>query len=324
MAEWQVENGIAEERAIRIDNGQVTAARIHWPGELSAGQIEEAVLVSRLKDSPRGRVKFDSAEEALVDRLPHEASEGARLRVEVTRSQLKERGRTKLAQTRPTDKAACPAPGLADVLAGNGETVRQVIRFTDGDWEEIWSEAWSGMLDFPGGSLHFSTTPAMTLVDVDGSLPPRELALAAVEPLAHAIRRFDLGGSIGIDFPTLAAKADRKAVNEAMDAALADWPHERTAMNGFGFVQIVSRLERPSLLHRIAQGRVGAATRLLLRRAEDVTDPGVLLVTCHPAVKARIKPEWLEELTRRSGREVRIVSDPALALDAGFAQTVQS
>jgi len=299
LAEWLVENGIAEERAIRIDNGQVTAARIHWPGELSAGQIEEAVLVSRLKDSPRGRVKFDSAEEALVDRLPHEASEGARLRVEVTRSQLKERGRTKLAQTRPTDKAACRAPGLADVLAGNGETVRQVIRFTDGDWEEIWSEAWSGMLDFRGGSLHFSTTPAMTLVDVDGSLPPRELALAA-------------------------AKADRKAVNEAMDAALADWPHERTAMNGFGFVQIVSRLERPSLLHRIAQGRVSAATRLLLRRAEDVTDPGVLLVTCHPAVKARIKPEWLEELTRRSGREVRIVSDPALALEAGFAQTVQS
>ena len=322
MAEWLVESGIGEERALRVENGRAIAARINWPGRLAAGQVEDAILVSRATGSSRGTARFESGEEALVNRLPRDASEGARLRLEVTRSQFSERGRTKLAQARPTDKAVRPAPTLAQSLTAASEPVKQVSLFPGGDWEEIWAEAWSGFVEFPGGSLHFSTTPAMTLVDVDGTLTPRELALAAIDPLAHAVRRFDLGGSIGIDFPTLEAKADRRAVDDALDTALSDWAHERTAMNGFGFVQIVSRLERPSLLHRIAQGRVGAATRLLLRRAEGITDPGVLLLTCHPAVKARIKPEWREELARRTGRDARIEGDPALALEAGFAQAV--
>ncbi|MBV1918111.1 MAG: ribonuclease, partial [Sphingomonadaceae bacterium] len=206
--------------------------------------------------------------------------------------------------------------------AKSGEEATVVRNFPDNHWEEIWAEAWPGLVDFAGGSLHFSTTPAMSLIDIDGSMPARDLALAAVEPLAQAIRRFDLGGSIGIDFPTLQTKADRRAVDQALDIALAEWPHERTAMNGFGFVQLVARLERPSLLHRIAQNRVGAAARLLLRRAEALSDPGKVLLTCHPGVKARLTPEWLEELARRTGREITCQSDPALALDAGFAQAI--
>ena len=41
-------------------------------------------------------------------------------------------------------------------------------------------------------------------------------------------------------------------------------------MNGFGFVQLVARLERPSLLHRAAFQRAGLAARALLRRAEQL------------------------------------------------------
>ncbi|MCB2047523.1 MAG: ribonuclease [Novosphingobium sp.] len=324
MPEWLVEQGIGEDRALCINNGRVVAARIDWPGALACGQVENAVLVSRVRGSPRGRARFASGEEALVDRLPADASEGGAIRLEVRRPSISERGRTKLAQARPTSLAPCPAPSLSEALLASGAPVKTVRHFPGHDWEEIWGEAWSGTHDFAGGSLDFSTTPAMTLVDIDGSLAPRALALAAVQPLCEAIRRFDLAGSIGIDFPTLEAKADRKAVDEALDSALGGWPHERTAMNGFGFVQIVARLERPSLLHRIGQHRVGAATRLLLRRAEEIEQPGLLLLTCHPAVKARLKPEWLDELTRRTGRQIRIESDPALAIEAGFAQALSA
>jgi hypothetical protein len=137
------------------------------------------------------------------------------------------------------------------------------------------------------------------------------------------LRLFDLGGSIGLDFPTLSDKADRKAVDAALEAALADWPHERTAMNGFGFVQIVARLEGPSLLHRFANSRVGMAARMALRRAEMVEGPGVTLLTVQPALKSMLKPEWLAELERRTGRPVRVETDPGLALEAAHAQLVQ-
>jgi hypothetical protein len=39
-------------------------------------------------------------------------------------------------------------------------------------------------------------------------------------------------------------------------------------------------------------------------------------------VETALKENWPEELTRRTGREVRIAADPALALHGAFAQAV--
>jgi hypothetical protein len=318
LAEWLVEQGIGEERALLVAGGEAMAARLHWPGELAAGQVEDAVLRHFDPARRRGTARFASGEEALADRLPANSSEGAAVRLEVTRAAMAERGRLKRAHARPTGAAPRAAPSLLETLP----EARVVRRFPAGLWEDLWAEAWSGEVSFAAGSLLFALTPAMTLVDIDGAASAAVLAHDAVAPLERAIRRFDLGGAIGIDFPSLERKDDRRAVDAALDEALRDWPHERTAMNGFGFVQLVARLERPSLLHRLALSRSGAAARLLLRRAEQVEAPGALLLTAHPAVLASLSDAWRDELARRSGREVRLAADPALALDGGFAQAV--
>ncbi|RJY08166.1 ribonuclease E/G [Aurantiacibacter aquimixticola] len=315
---WQVEHGIGEERAILYRGNRAIAARIRWPGALEAGEIAEGTLIAKPKGAQRGRARFASGEEALVDKLPRDASEGADLRFLVTRSRIGEANRVKLAHVRPTDEPLRPAPSLADSL----ESARPMRAFPAGDWEAIYSVAAEGVLRFSGGSLHFAPTPAMTVVDVDGHLPARDLAFAAIAPLAEGIALFDLGGVIGVDFPTLEAKADRKAVDAAIEDALADFDHERTAMNGFGFVQIVSRFARPSLLHLLRHDPAGAAARLLLRRAERLEGPGSVELAAHPSVLARLSEEWLAELKRRTGKELSIRPDPALAIAAPHAQLI--
>jgi ribonuclease G len=320
---WYVEEGIGEHRAVRLEGDRIAAARVEWPGELTVGLVAEAVLISRAAGSARGTARFVSGEEALVDRLPPSAGEGAPIRLEVTRPALGERGRRKLARARPTEAAPRPAPTLADRLRAEGHEVRVVRALPPQDLSELMAEAFAAEITFPGGGLQFSPTPAMLLIDVDGMLAPRALALAAVGPLAEALRRFDVGGSVGIDFPTLADKADRRAVDQALAAALADWPHERTAMNGFGFVQLVARLDRPSLLHRAAFQRTGLAARNLLSRAELLQGAGALLLTGHPALEAQMRAEWLAELASRTGREVRWEARSGLAIEAPQAQLVE-
>ncbi len=318
---WYVEEGIGEDRAICVSDGEIVAARIQWQDDLAPGHVEDAVLVSRSAGSSRGTARFANGSEVLVDKLPRDAREGAPIRLQIMRSAIGETGRLKRAQARPTDLPSAQ-PTLAQAIAAGGDAVKIVRRFPVAGWEDILADAFAREIMFEGGTLVFSPTPAMVLVDVDGTLPPRELGLAAATAITQCIRQFDLGGSVGIDFPTLEAKADRRTIDLALEDGLSDWPHERTSMNGFGFVQLVSRLSRPSLLHRATHSRSQLAARQIMRQAEGVMEPGALLLTVHPAIAERLLPEWQAELARRTGREIRLKTDPGLALEGGFAQAI--
>lgn len=325
MAEWLYEDGIGENRAILVEDGAIVEAAIELPGGLLAGMVAEARLAKILVPGRRGLARLPDGE-AVVEPLPPGVTEGRTLHVEIVREAIPEPGRPKLAKGRATGAAPQPGPSLRE---RTGRPLPQPLhgpdRFEEAGWSELLEQAATGEIPFPGGALRMSLTPAMTLFDVDGALPPAELACAGAAAAARAIRRFGIGGSIGIDLPTLPSRAGRQKAAEALDALLPP-PFERTAVNGFGFLQIVRRRERASIPEIVQHDAVGAATRALLRRAERAPGAGERTLRAAPAVIARIEanPGWIDALSRRTGSPVRLRAEPSLPISGGDVQSAHS
>lgn len=315
MAEWIVEAGIGETRAALIDDGRIVEARIIPDGDLIAGTVVAARLVARMTERNEGVAAWDG-HEAIVSPLPRGVTEGALTRIEITRSATPEPGKPKRARARPTELpiAAPPAIEGRRLRATDGD------RLEDAGWSELLDQAINGGVTFPGGALRLSLTPAMTLIDIDGAGPSAALAVAGAQAAAEAIRRLDIAGSIGIDLPGVSEdKATRLAAAAAIDAVLPQ-PFERTAVNGFGFLQIVRRRTRRSISEIHAVEPALAAARALLRRAERTSGAGERTIAAHPTVIAAIAPDWIDELQRRLGTSVALRAEPSLPIFGGHVQ----
>lgn len=310
MAEWLYEAGIGEARAALVEDDGIVEARIELDdGAPRVGAIIPARLVEITVRGREGRVALEIGGEALVAPLPPGITQGAALTVEIVREAIPEPGRAKLPRSTPAPADAEPAPGpdLLARIAATGHPVRRCLphepdRLESAGWSEVLDEAVSGEIAFRGGALRMTPTPAMTLFDVDGQPPHEALSIAAATATARAILRHDIGGSIGIDFPTLEGKAARQAVAAAIDAGLT-LPFERTAMNGFGFLQIVRRRTRASLPELLRADPVGAAARALLRSIERTPPPvpGRHLVRRSVHARLAARPDWTDALARRTG-----------------------
>lgn len=320
MADWIVERGIGEVRAARIEDGEIVEARIEPDDALRAGTILPARLVRRLPVRNEGIVAWDDGE-ALLSPLPRTVTEGATLLVEITRPALSEPGKPKRARARPAapDAQPCDGPSIADLADARivGPFERDLLG--DAGWPLLIEEAATGHIAFPGGALSIALTPAMTLIDIDGELAPATLAIAGARAAAAAIARLDITGSIGIDLPTVNDKAARLAAAEAVDQTLPQ-PFERTAVNGFGFLQIVRRRSRASLPELFAH--VPAHARALLRQAERTGGSGERTLAAHPAVIAAIaaRPDWIVAVERTLGAPLALRAESGLAISAGHVQ----
>ncbi|MDB5577815.1 MAG: ribonuclease [Bradyrhizobium sp.] len=304
MAEWLYEAGIGEARAALVEQGEIVEAQIELDD--SAPRVG-ARLTGRLTDSREGRVTLDRGGEVLLNSPARGVTQGAALTVEIIREAIPEPGRAKPPRAIPTDEVPADAPDLLARITTSGLPVRRVLAhepdaLEQAGWSELLDEATSGEIVFPSGALRMTPTPAMMLFDVDGDPPLEALAIAAATAVARAIRRHDVGGSIGIDFPTLSGKAPRQAVAEAIDAALPQ-PFERTAVNGFGFLQIVRRRPRASIPELLRADPAGAAARALLRAIERTPPPVPQLHRVPLRVHAKLAahPEWVAEASRRAG-----------------------
>ena len=318
--EWLIEEGIGETRAALIENDEITEARIELEDALPAQSIISARLTDEGTSGRNAIAIGEGATEYLLPRGAAGATQGAALTIEVTRQTIPGSEPWKRPLARLTNKAPARISPLAERLGG-----RRLV-FPDGrdelgtaGWNDLLEQARTGVVAFAGGELRITSTPAMTLIDVDGYLPPEELAILGAGEAAKAIRRLDVGGSIGIDLPTSGSRAARQAAAAAIDGLIPQ-PFERTGVNGFGFVQIVRPRSRASLIEQ-AQDYARFEARALLRRTAFEA-PGPKALVAHSALIAILKQQqsWLDALSRQLGGEVCLRSKAALPICGGYAE----
>ena len=291
-----------------MEDGRILQVRIETDeAKARVGLVTNARLVEITTKGREGRIALDDGSEATLSPLPAGITQGARLTVRIVREGIPEAGRPKRPRATPSDDALTPGPDLHARITATGHPIR-ILRAHEPDaleqagWSEALEEATTGEIAFHGGALRMTPTPAMTLFDVDGTGGLESLAIAAATAVAEAILRHDIGGSIGIDFPTISGKAPRQAVAAAIDAVLP-LPFERTAVNGFGFLQIVRPRLHASLPEMLRAAPAAARVRALFRQIERTPPP----VPSRHRVSARMlaaiaaHPTWVDELARRTG-----------------------
>jgi len=317
---WLYEDGIGEARAALVHKGAILEARIErHDGGARAGAVLPGRLAETVIPKKRGIVRLDGGDEVLVEPIPPGVPEGSTVLVQILRETLAEPGldgdrrKRAIGRIMPRTEQPRAAPGLREEIAATGLPVQPCLP-TGPDvleqcgWSELCDEAMRGEIVHEDVALRIFPTPAMTLIDVDGSLPPAKLGPKGARLAAEAIRRLGIAGNIGIDLPTMNNKDERLIAAAQIDKALPQ-PFERTAVNGFGFVQIVRRRERASIMELLRSDPATSAALAALRMAErhdGGAGPVTIDTTEAVARVIRAHPDWLAMLERRRGGPVCI------------------
>jgi hypothetical protein len=317
LPEWLIERGIGETRAALVEDGRIVEARILLDGVTPAGTVIKSRLTKVGIDGRNAIAHCEDGTEYLLPHAPRGVTEGATFNIEITREAIPGDEAWKRPLARVSEGLQSVAPQLEGTVlpfpfSGND-------RLEAAGWSDLLEEAASGIVEFAGGRLRISPTPAMTLIDVDGALPADELVIAGARAAGQAIRRLGLAGSIGIDLPTVDGKATRQAAAAAIDAVLP-LPFERTAVNGFGFVQIIRPRARASLIELYAGDRAAAEARALLRRA--ASESGPRRIAAHTQVIAVLErhSDWINALATQVGGAIALRADPSLPIHGGYAE----
>lgn len=244
--------------------------------------------------------------ELVVEPWPAGASEGETRTLEIRRAAWPERGRPRLAKAHATRQPPRAAPAIAAQWQARGASSRPGWP----DWlEDLWADSFAaaelGRVAIAGGSLQLTPTPALLAIDVDGAGVDPAAALAAV---ARQIALWSLGGNIVVDLPDMAGPPARQRAAAAFDAAMqhhAPWMRfERTAINGFGLVQIVCARAGPSVLERAWFDRAGTRAIRALRQIAESPATGAIRIAVDERARRWLqqRPHLLQQLSARTHR----------------------
>ncbi len=348
--------GPGEIRAGLVEDGTLSEFRIirqrGQKAHYAAGERYTARIVRNLGGG-KALVTLGGDVEALLENAP-KLAEGALLAVEMARAPLPEPGRWKRALVKPIpglkpqaepgwhfsaeprilflrrvassiDGLVCADPIAAAAIRNDCPEMAVPVAIdaatiANAGFDELIDAAVTAEFPVAGGMLSIERTRAMTMIDIDGSGDPLALNLAAAQEIPRLLRLLDIGGQVGIDFPGLADRKARLAVDAALGRACALLgPHQRTAINGFGFAQIVRPRTGPSIpeiLCGTTPGQLSLESRAiaLLRDAGRSVGHGKRQLVAPPAIIGLIR-QWPEEtgaLRHLLGAEIELVSDPGV------------
>ena len=312
-----------ERRAALVENGRIVEIHIQrdalWAlGAYGVGRID--------RKTPSGAyvVADDNSEFLLRSKIA--MPEGARVTFEVTREAISEPGRNKPPEIMLRERAPEPMVDKDALwnarLASLGQsTVNAAI-------------AIAGQSQLGDVTISFQRTKAGLVFDIDGIGDAFAINMVAAREIARLLRLYQVGAMVLIDFISMESRAQRTHIAEAFDAAsLADLrPFERTAINGYGMMQVVRARPRPSILDHLFGTRIAALSDetqayWLLRAVAESRGYGVRSVTARPDVAILLdSPKWAgwrNQAARRSGADMVVVADEKVT-GYGYVHVAQS
>ncbi len=320
---------------------------------LAAGERYTAQIISKLGGG-QALVSIGGGVQALMRPCPA-LTDGARVEVEMVRAPIPEPGRWKRAMVRPVEVgtpqaeagwhfSAEPwetflqhsAAGMDAIICPDAQTANEVGQLlgsdapdiivdaeaiADADFDTLIEQAVIGAFPIEDGILTIERTRAMTMIDIDGTGAPLALNLAAAQAIPHLLQLLDIGGPVGIDFVSMGSRADRLAVDQALEDGAADLgPYEKTATNGYGFCQMIRPKARPSvpeILCGTTPGRLSAESLAiaLLRAAGRSQGIGARRLVARPAIIDLIRawPEEVGALRASLGVAIELVPDASVS-----------
>lgn len=308
-----------ERRAAVVENGNIVEIHIQrdalWAlGECGVGRID--------RKTPSGAYVVADDGSTLLLRGKTNALEGARVMFEVTREAISEPGRIKPPEIMLRDSAGHPLIGkeaLWDArLASLGQSAINAS-ITEG-----FDVAIAGQSQLGDVTISFQRTKAGLVFDIDGIGDPFAINMVAAREVARLLRLYQVGAMVLIDFVSMESKAQRTQIAEAFDAASVLDPRsfERTAINGYGMMQVVRARPRPSVLDQLFGTRIAALSDetqayWLLRAVAQSSGFGARTVTTRPEVATLLQSErwaaWRAQAVRFAGADLQVVADEKAA-----------
>ncbi len=283
-------------------------------GECGTGRID--------RKAPSGTyVITDDGAELLV-RSKVGAAEGAGVGFEVTREAIAEPGRLKPAEARLIDV-------LPETQADKDGFWRNRLSAMNADMliakpvGDALDAAIAGVSQIGDVVVSFQRTKAGLVFDVDGIGDPLAINRVAAAEIARLLRLYQVGGMVMIDFVSVESKGSRMDVAKAFDAASASdqRPFERSAINGYGLMQVVRARPRPSVLDQLFGTNIAALSDetqalRLLRDAARSSGFGRRVITASTRVATLLQSQRWQSFRahceRLTGAPMDIIADENL------------